>query len=212
MNIIQLNSSITLPAGSLLSLDHDQADAREGLLIAVDIKLLAKARAELAAAKQGLANLKKPGVVASPKELDAAAERVAARRAKLAEVRGIWQAKLPIFFKTGEQIGYEGNTNAREIRSALGIGETSEPVADALENARAQGVATGRAQLLAEVTAYNDALDVAEEAHEAVAEAEAALAAETEEAKKPELKKALAAARKTATDADAAAAKLKPQA
>lgn len=211
MNIVTLNSTVTIPAGSLLSLDHEQAVAREGLLTPVNTKEMDKARANLDAAKAGRAALRRPGVVATTKELDAADAKVAAARAALEKVRGIWRAKVPVLFKGGEAIGFEGNANGREVREAIGAPDPSdEAAARALDAARAEGVAAGRQRLLEEVEAYNGALDAADQAHDAVAAAEAKLEAETDASKKPDLQKAVAAAKEAARQADKAAADLKP--
>jgi len=211
MNIITLNSTVTVPAGSLLSLDHEQAVAREGLLVPVNTKEMDKARANLDAAKAGRAALRRPGVVATTKELDAADAKVASARAALEKVRGIWRAKVPVLFKGGEVIGFEGNANAREVREAIGAPDPSEEsTARALDAARAEGAAAGRQKLLEEVEAYNAALELADEAHDALAEAEARLEAETDAGKKADLHKAVAAAKEAARQADKASADLKP--
>lgn len=210
MNIVTLNSSVTVPAGSLLSLTHDQAVAREGLLTAVNTKEIDKAVAVLATAKAALGNLRRPQAAASTKDMDAAQAKVSAARTALAKLRGIWRAKLPVFFVGGEEIGFEGNANAREVREALGTDAGEGGAASVVDAARAEGVAAGRAQLLAEVTAYNAALDAADEAQEAIAKAEAALEAEDDVTKKSDLEKALKIAQQAAKQADAAAAELKP--
>lgn len=206
MRVTTLNSAVTVPGGAKLLLTHAQAVAREGLLDVVDTKEIDKALAALASAKAA-----RKAARDQDKDTSSADGKVEAARNALASRRGVYLAKVPVFFKGGEVLGFDGNPNGKELRDALGLpDQPSETDIAAIEAARNEGVAAGRAALLAEVAAYNAALDQLDDAQEAVATADAALEAETEPSKRGGLEKALAAARRAVTEAEAKAESLKP--
>ncbi len=99
------------------------------------------------------------------------------------------------------------------MRDALNLpADIPADVTAAIAAAHAEGVTAGRAALLEEVAAYNNALDVVDEAQEAEVAATDALSAETETSKKPALEKALERAKLALKAAEDAAAELKPAA
>lgn len=122
----------------------------------------------------------------------------------------------PIQFKAGEELQLE-----RAPKDGTGTAALAKPPAAAkpvkakksdLEAAHAAGIAEGRKAMLAEVEAYNAALDKADEAQDAVAQATAALEAEPDPEKRKPLEKAVEDAQAAAKAADEAAAALQPMA
>lgn len=165
----------------------------------------------------------RPAAISANTELLLSDEQLASRR-HLVDVLGRpgkagtrVRTREVLQFKIGETIGIEGDV-PKHLQQVDVAGDEAKPDKAAgkagkaaIDKARAEGHAAGRAEMLAEVTARNAVFDLADEALEKLTTAEAALAAAAQQgsaAETVELTQAVADAKAAHDAAEAAIAAL----